>query len=113
MAGACSRPHTHPIRGDTLSQFKRRGDWAVAIGVRQGSAKSRVDTVDTHTIFWELWAMEARRATCRRVNADGPMPAVNCRRANAGSVVSGIVAGGIVARGSVVSGVMASGSDVK
>ena len=43
------------------------------------------------------------------------MPAVHCRRANAGSVaggsvVSGIVAGGSVARGSVVSGIMASGS---
>ena len=62
--------------------------------------------------------MEAWRATCRRVNADGPMPAVHCRRANAGSVVggsvvSGIVAGGSVARGSVVSGIMASGSDEK
>ena len=46
------------------------------------------------------------------------MPAVHCRRANAGSVaggsvVSGIVAGGSVARGSVVSGIMASGSDEK
>ena len=72
--------------------------------------KSRVDT---RTIFLELWAMEAWRATYRRANVDGPMPAVHCRRANAGSVVSGIVAGGSMARGSVVSGIMASGSDEK
>ena len=57
------------------------------------------------------------RATCRRVNADGPMPAVHCRRANAvgsdfGSVVSGVESGS-VARGSVECGIKAGGSDEK
>ena len=90
----------------------------MVIGVRQGSAKWRVDTPPLTHHFLELWAMGAWWATCRRVNADGPVPAVHCRRANAGSVaggsvVSGIVESGSVARGSVESSIMAGGSDDK